>query len=196
MADYYSIAMIVDALKLILAQLNAAIPSADGVPVVALGNIARSEQGEGGGQSDLSKVVLSLVNLEEERTLKNGRPYVQIGDRTEQRPLPVNLNLYLLFTSNYDNYETALSRLGEVIGVFQRQSVYTQTITKDGVVNDLRLILELNTLSFEQINYLWGSLGGKQAPFVLYKCRLVSIQSAQPQGSGVIEEMTSQENLN
>jgi hypothetical protein len=31
------------------------------------------------------------------------------------------------------------------------------------------------TLSFEQINHLWGSLGGRQMPFVMYKLRLVSV---------------------
>ena len=35
--------------------------------------------------------------------------------------------------------------------------------------------MELYTLTFEQINHLWGSLGGRQIPFVMYKLRLVSI---------------------
>jgi hypothetical protein len=31
------------------------------------------------------------------------------------------------------------------------------------------------TLTFEQINHLWGSLGGRQIPFVMYKVRMVAI---------------------
>ena len=44
------------------------------------------------------------------------------------------------------------------------------------VLNEIRLVPELYTLTFEQINHLWGSLGGKQSPFVMYKIRLVRIQ--------------------
>jgi hypothetical protein len=35
--------------------------------------------------------------------------------------------------------------------------------------------MELYTLTFEQINHLWGSLGGKQMPFVMYKLRLIAL---------------------
>jgi hypothetical protein len=42
-------------------------------------------------------------------------------------------------------------------------------------VSSLKFTLEMFTLSFEQINHLWGSLGGRQMPFVMYKLRLVSI---------------------
>jgi len=30
-------------------------------------------------------------------------------------------------------------------------------------------------LTIEQINHLWGSLGGRQLPFAMYKLRLVAI---------------------
>jgi len=43
------------------------------------------------------------------------------------------------------------------------------------VISDLKFTLELYTLTFEQINHLWGSLGGRQVPFAMYKLRLVAI---------------------
>ena len=45
---------------------------------------------------------------------------------------------------------------------------------QDGIT-ELRFTMELYTLTFEQINHLWGSLGGRQIPFVMYKLRLVSL---------------------
>ena len=42
--------------------------------------------------------------------------------------------------------------------------------------DNLRLIFDLYTLTFEQINHLWGSLGGKQRPFAMYKVRVVPIR--------------------
>jgi hypothetical protein len=42
-------------------------------------------------------------------------------------------------------------------------------------VLELTIRHEMYTLSFEQVNHLWGTLGGKQMPFVLYKLRLIAI---------------------
>jgi hypothetical protein len=42
-------------------------------------------------------------------------------------------------------------------------------------IADLEFTLELYTLTFEQINHLWGSLGGRQVPFAMFKMRLVAI---------------------
>ena len=39
-----------------------------------------------------------------------------------------------------------------------------------------RLVVELYSLNLEQQNHLWGYLGGKYLPSVVYKVRLVRIQ--------------------
>jgi len=53
----------------------------------------------------------------------------------------------------------------------------------------MRIIMELYTLTFEQINHLWGSLGGKQVPFVMYKARLVKIQHQITEEAPLIEQI-------
>ena len=69
--------MIVEAITLLLAQLNAYIALDDGggpgAPNQALlGNIAQLDRPETATELD-NHLVLSLVKLEEERTLKNGK---------------------------------------------------------------------------------------------------------------------------
>lgn len=55
-------------------------------------------------------------------------------------------------------------------------SVAAETLDiEDPDIRDLRFTMELYTLTFEQINHLWGSLGGRQVPFAMYKLRLVAI---------------------
>jgi len=44
--------------------------------------------------------------------------------------------------------------------------------------------LDLFSLTFEQINHLWGSLGGKQVPFVLYRARLLSLTAKEIKETG------------
>jgi hypothetical protein len=46
----------------------------------------------------------------------------------------------------------------------------------EGLPDRFRIILDLYSLSFEQINYLWSTLGGKQHPFVCYKLRMVEVE--------------------
>jgi len=110
------------------------------------------------------------------------------------------MNLYLLFTANYpQSYDTALIRLSSIIRFFQHRHSFdiqsaqplpdTVDIT-DPDDMDMLLKIELCTLTFEQINYLWGTLGGKQMPFVLYKARLVTIQENKIfKEGGIIEEI-------
>jgi hypothetical protein len=139
-----------------------------------------------GGVALAENIVITLVNVEEESTLKNQsalrRPFA--GSAIYENP-PVNLNLYVLFSCNYtgDHYNLALRRLSYVIRFLQSKNAFSvSSSVSGGSVNaddpdiiDLKFTMELYTLTFEQINHLWGSLGGRQMPFVMYKLRLVTI---------------------
>ena len=191
--------MISQALTLIITQLNHYIPSpVANVDEVVLGNIALNELP---GQDEIKdKVVISLVNVEEESTLKNTLTYRKAMDKVSYTEPPVHLNLYLLFAAHYpEAYKTALIRLSEVIRFFQSRKTFSipkaQPLSEvldltDPDTLELYLTLELYTMTFEQINHLWGALGGKQMPFVLYKARLVTIQDRKVTGEGrLIEEI-------
>ncbi len=198
--------MISKALRLIVDQLRQYIASTDTVAgaidapdYVVLGNIALADV------PDLTptikeRTVLSLVNTSEESTLKNLPDHERRGGEVRYRSAPVHLNLFLLFSANYDDYENALVRLSQVIEFFQGKNVFTyqdspmDEFQDDSEVAEMKLILDLYTMTFEQINYLWGSLGGKQVPFVMYKLRLVKVQVDRTQGTGaLIEEIVSAE---
>lgn len=138
-----------------------------------------------------NQIVISLVNVEEESTLKNGKPYIKNGATggTLYINRPIHVNLYLLFAlppeANAFGYERALQRLSLVIEFFQSKKLFTLSNSPTSSLNDdnnlelkeIRAVMELYTLTFEQLNHLWGSLGGKQVPSVMYKVRLTKIQS-------------------
>jgi hypothetical protein len=192
--------MIDKALQLILAQLNQYVKPVPDAEVVVLGNIAFNESAE---QDEIkNKVVISLVNVEEESTLKNTLTYRKSGNGVTYIEPPVHLNLYLLFSVNFpETYETALFRLSEVIKFFQSRKIFSidnaqplpGTLNPDDPdIRELYLTMELYTLTFEQINHLWGALGGKQMPFVLYKARLITMRERKVIGEGkLIEEIRS-----
>ena len=175
--------MIDIALKLIRDELINYLSKKD-TATVTVDNIGLFETPGGVGLAD--NIIITLVNVEQESTLKNQpalkRPF--IANAIYQNP-PVYLNLYVLFTCNYkgDHYQLALKRLSFIIRFFQSKNVFSVSSSISGGsinldetdVPDIKFTMELYTLSFEQINYLWGSLGGRQMPFVMYKLRLVSL---------------------
>ena len=160
-------------------------------PPVVLGNIGMSE-GLGGSEGYLNgRIVLSIVNIMEEATLKNISPYNKFNNRHEIANPPAFLNLFLLFTANFTSggnvtddtdYSNCLTRLSQLISFFQSKSVFTvqnspTPITlRDPDLQDVRVSLELFSMTFEQINHLWGSLGGKQVPFVMYKAGILPVK--------------------
>jgi len=165
---------------------------ADGV--VSLNNIALYDLNS--PDNDLvNKVIMSLVNIEEESTLKNNafKKRNPLSNSIDYVEPPVHINLYILFTSTPaemgSTYERSLIRLSHVIQFFQHIRKFETTVDIDGEEHKIQLIFELYTLTFEQINHLWGSLGGKQIPFAMYKARLLKIQELVSQPAALIEEI-------
>ncbi|MBP0904197.1 DUF4255 domain-containing protein [Mariniflexile gromovii] len=176
---------------------------------IILHNIALMESE---GQDLNNKIVITLVNTEEESTLKNGRHTSKTISGVRYIEPPVFLNLYILISATLgqdlqDAYEFALHRLSLVIQFFQAKKTFSvknspfTTISSDNnipqeIKDELRLNIELYTLTFEQINHLWGSLGGKQVPFSMYKVRLVKIHENTSDEAPLIEEIERTENSN
>jgi hypothetical protein len=196
--------MIDTALLLLRDELSAYINLRDASVNVVVDNIGLLETTN--GETLTNNVIITLVNIEEESTLKNQpvlkKPFV--GNAIYQNA-PVYLNLYVLFTANYsgNDYQLALRRLSYIIQFLQSKNSFSASSSLSGGnidldqadVLDLKFTLELYTLTFEQINHLWGSLGGRQIPFAMYKLRLVAItERAVVREVPLIEEIES--NLN
>lgn len=173
--------MIDKALSLLREELQNYISLSIGSADVVVDNIGLLETSN--SDSLIKRIVITLVNIEEESTLKNSSPLKKglTGFATYENP-PVFLNLYVLVTCNYsgDDYIHALERLAAVIKYFQGRNSFsyknaaTITAPTDDIIT-LKFTMELYTLTFEQINHLWGSLGGRQVPFAMYKLRLVAL---------------------
>ncbi|RDH91813.1 MAG: hypothetical protein DIZ77_08010 [endosymbiont of Seepiophila jonesi] len=108
--------MIKTALELLVTQLNLHLGDAGSKPAT-LGNIAQLENQDSlpTEASIKDKVVLSLVNLEEEKTMKNGPIHKLHNGRKELAERPVHLNMFLLFSANLTHYDLALERLSQIL---------------------------------------------------------------------------------
>ena len=172
---------------------------------VVLGNIAFLDfplNGNELGSKLYQKIVLNLVKISEEGTLKNLPHYEITGQKTTYKNPPVVLNLCLLITTgtHMESYfETSLIYLSHIIRFFQGKHVFTNRNTATALEDDhgeleqFKLIMDMYSPSFEEANYIWSTLGGRQLPHVCYKIRLIELERGLKQEErGVVEEVLSE----
>ncbi len=139
------------------------------------------------GQVISDKLGLTLVNIEEERSIQQIpqlRP-TSVGTVAKSNP-KVRLNFHLLFSANFDtNYDEALKHIGYVITFFQAQNVFSP-VTHPGLPTTVeKLVFELLTLSLEQQNNMWAALGAKYRPSIVYKMRMLLLEDDLPLDSQI-----------
>ena len=154
--------------------------------IVVLGDIGLIENRKGPDINN--KVVMSLVYSEEEASLKNISPYVNRGNQSEITNPPVFLNLGIIFCGHYpSNYNESLIKIAQVVTFFQAKNYFTFSkapiLDEDPLIlstnekDSLEISVEMMNLSMEEINHLWGILKSRVLPFVMYKVRLIKLES-------------------
>jgi len=124
-----------------------------------------------------NSIAATIINIEEDAILRDQLAEVRYQQNQHVTLEPkLKLNIYVLFSANYTRYDQALKHLSLVLSYFQSQRVFTSTNfpNLNSAIN--RLSVEMQTLSYDQLNQIWAYIGGKHLPSVLYRVRLVSIQ--------------------
>jgi hypothetical protein len=201
--------MISHALTIVTNEMNAHLADVYGsvIPQVGLGNLAEGVSNNGGSGVSRNMVYLSVVNIKEEKALKNLPHYVRndAALRVSYENPPLFLNWQILVTATHTDYTNALTALSRVIRFFQFRNVFTQDnvapasiatftvpINPLDQVEEFKLIFDLYSPTMEEVNYLWGTLGGKQYPFVLYVLRMLELKFKAVQSeSGLITEVVA-----
>ncbi|MGY3051898.1 hypothetical protein ACVWYG_000085 [Pedobacter sp. UYEF25] len=139
--------------------------------------------------ADVSKIILTLINLEEERITDVQNIYKKVGEQIQVVNPQVNLNVYVVFSAFGSNYGTTLRLLSYVISYFQANTVFTDALypQMNAKVEDDkpwqkigRLLINLHATTFEQQNNLWTAIGAKYMPNVVYKIRTMSFVDLEP----------------
>jgi hypothetical protein len=185
-----NLAKILDKLsKKITAEIAA---SNNGVAVsIELTNVATLNDGDDFLQ-EKSSMILSVINIEEDKTLKNQSLYKEYsgnGSTIEKYKKPAqNLILSLLFTSynkDQNKYAEGLDKLEYIIKCLQNNNVYyyddttlfEQTEVSENQAKTLnKIILDLVSLKSDQLNQMWSYLGSRYMPSVLYSMRMIRVQ--------------------
>ncbi|CAI2766922.1 DUF4255 domain-containing protein [Flavobacterium collinsii] len=184
--------MIFEVIQIITEQVNNYLEEIGLEKTIVPENIAFLEsQNEAIGTNLDDKVALTLINLDQEATLKNFPNHIVESTKTVYRNSVINLNLYLLFSANRTAYINSLNDISKIIAFFQGKNLFTQANTiynRNNVamanIDNFRFTVELYTPTFEELNYIWGTLGGKQLPSALYKVSMIQIERNIAQSEG------------
>ncbi|AUP79074.1 Pvc16 family protein [Flavivirga eckloniae] len=194
-------------LKVIIEQLSKLIDP--GETVIDITNIATLNDGDDFLVSK-SPIVLSIVNIEEDKTQKNQSVYLK--DTNNQTTISrykhptQHLIVSLLFSSynkDLSKYLDGIEKLKTIIDYFQQHKsfyyknddseliTYDTFLTKTEVEKEdyYKLTMEFVSLSMEQLNQMWSYLGSKYMPSVLFKMRLCMIQSTNTVQDRVIKKV-------
>lgn len=152
-------------------------------PDVVLGNLSMTDSSVDEATNVNDSVVVAVVNIQQESTLRNLPANRQIMDANGQprgvaRNPPLLLNVFVLIGANKSQYDVGLQRISQVLGFFQANPIFTSveipTLPEMGVD---RIIFDLHSTSFEELNQIWSIMGGKYIPSVIYKMRMAYIDS-------------------
>ncbi len=178
--------MLFETIQILVNELNGYL---SGNPV-KMDNVASFVQQSNGNAS--GTVLLTLLNLKEITSLKNIPNYSIEDQKVKYKNPKVNLDIFILCSVTQSAYDEALKKLGKVVEFFQGKSTFNQVNTpfeREGDlsnVGDFYFTVDLFTPTFEQLNYIWGTLGGKQYPSVVYKVSLLQIDRARITAEGTV----------
>lgn len=131
-----------------------------------------------------NKLALFLVNIEKDTTPQQQAQHNMPGaGRAVVTATPLHLNLYLMIAGNFsgDNYSEGLKFISTAISFFQRQPVMDQQNTPALDKRIVKLVLDIENMGMHDLSSMWGMLGGKYLPSVLYKVRMVTFDAGDVQ---------------
>jgi hypothetical protein len=177
---------------------------------VEIANIAMLNDGDEFIESN-KPILLSIVNIEEDRTIRNQSLYTKTVENDtlvtkfvpNQEKYLVASILFSVYQKNKMNntYLEGIDNLQEVILRFQEnQLIFVNkeddsdilTSAELSLLNDSnqkkyqQITFEMMSLGYDQLNQMWSYLGSRYMPSVLFKMKFISIQAYEPQNFGKV----------
>jgi len=180
--------MVYETLQILKEQLEKYLDDAGLGKIVVLENLALLDSGTDKAKNLEGKVIISLLSVQEESTLKNLPTSHVVNNKAEYYNPAVNINLFFMVSANCDIYFNSLISITKTLEYFQGKKVFTAQNTVYNRSNlsmqeldDFKFVVDLYTPGFEVWNHIWGTHGGRQLPSVIYKVQLLQVDRRKKQ---------------
>ncbi|MCK8480161.1 DUF4255 domain-containing protein [Psychroserpens algicola] len=125
-------------------------------------------------RANQNKVVVSFINLELDKSIRNT---VHSANVPNIQPVSNRYNLDILVASNFDSYDESLKFLDAVITFFHTHPVIDSNTRPNMPDTIEQMSFEMEKLGYQDTDSLWNALNAIYRPSVIYKLRLVSINT-------------------
>ncbi len=133
--------------------------------------------------TNANSIVLTLVNIQQENIMS------RVGSN-EGGSRPIHLNLYVLFSACFTaKYLDSFDYLSAVLHFFQTNPVLNHSNSPELDPSVSKLTFEIENLDTAAMSQLWGAMGTKHLPFILYKIRMVTIHEEKGGGSSTFTSL-------
>ena len=148
--------------------------------IVVLSSI--QDVGHQNGALNQNKILISLINIEKDAAYLNRQNLPGASQASIQQSFPLRFNLYIVLAANYENdrYQQGLKILSACIQFLNSYPVFDQRNSPNMSAGLDKLTLEIENLSLSELNSLWGMMGRHYLPSILYKIRMITIDSNTP----------------
>lgn len=120
-----------------------------------------------------NKVILSLCSIERDTATLRAP---DSAHRSVTLSPPLFLNLYVMVAANFTgkHYADGLRLLSLSIAFFHNKAVFDRSNTPELDPAIDKLVLDIKNLTPHEMSNVWGLLGGRYLPSVLYRIRVVA----------------------
>ena len=139
------------------------------------------EQDGSAGSHVNNKVVASLVHIQKDSVPHRAQHSSGLTgtSRSVVHAPPAYFNVYVMFSANFSgsNYEEGLKFISSSISYFQSMPIFDRSNSPDIPDGIDKLILDIENLSVNDLSSLWGVMGGRYLPSIVYRVRMVTFES-------------------
>jgi len=128
-----------------------------------------------------NRIILFLTSIEKD-VVSQRAPEAKSGAFSGSQPL--FLNIYMMAAANFTgaNYPESLKFLSLIISYFHRQPVIDHANSPGLDERIHKLVLDIENTPPQAMSNIWGVLGGRYLPSVLYRVRMVALGGGDIQG--------------
>lgn len=125
----------------------------------------------------INKLNIFLVNMERDCMMQSLAVPELRGDRAVVPSKKVFLNLHFVIAANFKggNYVDSLRYLSRAVAFFMDHSFFERTSSPDMPEGLEKIALDMESLNMQELNNLWGTIGAKYVPSVVYRLKTVAL---------------------
>lgn len=154
--------------------------------------VSALSSGQNSDDDKFDCIKLTLINICQESSIKNGRSLMQGEGGFERAAPPQSFNVDFLMSAHCNHYEESLKLLSDCINVFQSEHYFDHQNATDLPPDVDRLSVTILDTELSEIINFWNCHGANYVPSIAYRMRFVTFDGREVKET--VPEVSAHEN--